>query len=161
MIKKYSMDFSKSVQISKHFSVFEFSSTDNPYAPSKIYSDDIYISEELVDKLETLMTLLGSTACRITSGYRTPEHDLAVGGNGYGQHTKGLAVDCIFKKNGKIIDTSIVSIFAQSVGFRGIARISSSSIHLDMRESGRYYGDETKGTNNVTTDFLSYYGYLH
>ena len=31
-------------------------------------------------------------------------------------------------------------------------------IHLDMRVSGKYYGDETKGTSNVTSDFYAYFG---
>ena len=120
------------------------------------------ISTELVNGLQRLVDVLGASKAIITSGYRCPAHDRAVGGNGAGQHTKGKAADVIFyDKQGKAISSKVVSCKAQDLGFGGIANIDSSYqyTHLDIRTSGKWYGDETKGTSNsVTNDFYAYYG---
>ena len=86
------------------------------------------ISTELVKGLQQLVGVLGASKAIITSGYRCPAHDIAVGGNGAGQHTKGTAADVIFyDKQGKAISSKIVSCKAQDLGFSGIANIDSSS----------------------------------
>ncbi|MBQ4153853.1 MAG: hypothetical protein IJE01_01470 [Clostridia bacterium] len=127
----------------------------------KLYSDVVLIDTELLAMVEKLFSKLHCSKYIISSGYRTPEHDRAVGGNGYGQHTKGKAMDCCFyDKNGKVISAKIVCCVAQDLGFKGIANISKKYqyVHLDMRDSGVYRGDEIKGTNSVTSDFYNYFG---
>ena len=127
----------------------------------KLYSDTVLIDTELMSMIEKLYSKLGCSKYIISSGYRTPEHDRAVGGNGYGQHTKGKAMDCCFyDKNGKVISAKIVCCVAQDLGFKGIANISKKYqyVHLDMRDSGVYRGDEIKSTNSVTSDFYNYFG---
>lgn len=123
---------------------------------------DTLISSELVEKLQSLIGTLGASKAMITSGYRCPAHDKAVGGTGYGQHTKGLAADVIFyDRSGSPIITKLISCKAQDAGFSGIANIDSTytAIHLDVRTSGKWYGDEVRGTSSsVTTDFYAYYG---
>lgn len=120
------------------------------------------VSSELVNGLQQLIGKLGATKAIITSGYRCSAHDRTVGGNGAGQHTLGTAADVIFyDATGKAIDTKFIACKAQDLGFNGIGRISATAIHLDVRTSNRWYGDETVpgGTaNSVTTDFYSYYG---
>lgn len=146
--------------LSQHFKVYEFASVSpTPYNVSRVYSDEVKICTELVDKLELLINRLQAGTASISSGYRTTVHDKAVGGNGYGQHVLGRAVDVLFTdKSNRIIDNRIVSCVAQDLGFRGIARIDTYGyIHLDIRKSGTYFGDETKGTNTVTGDFRKYY----
>jgi len=116
---------------------------------------------KLSKMLQKLIEVLGADKAVITSGYRCAKHDKAVGGTGAGQHVNGLAADVIFYKGGKAIDTRKVACKAQDLGFKGIGRISDTAIHLDVRTSGKWYGDETvKGgtVNSVTTDFYSYYG---
>ena len=156
---KYSYKNQRHCQLTAHFKVFEFASLSG----SKLYSDEILIDSGLVLMLEKLFSTLKASKCIITSGYRTPAHDKAVGGNGRGQHTKGTAVDCYFlDKKGNRISSKIISCVAQDMGFNGIANINSSytTIHLDTgNRSKKYLGDETKGTNSVTTDFYKYYGY--
>ena len=123
---------------------------------------DTLLSTELVGKLQQLISVLGASKAIITSGYRCSAHDKAVKGTGYGQHTKGLAADVKFyDRSGKIISTKIVACKAQDLGFTGIANIDKTytSIHLDVRTSGKWYGDEVKGTSSsVTSDFYAYYG---
>ena len=144
---------SDKTQLSKHFNVQEFRCKCGK-------NHEIKISKSLVSKLEILMNALGADKGIITSGYRCEAHDKAVGGGGFGQHTKGTAVDiCFYDKDGKPISSKLVSCKAQDVGFGGIANINSKYIytHLDVRK-GIYRGDETKGLNTVTADFYAYYG---
>lgn len=104
------------------------------------------------------MQVIKSNTAIVTSGYRDIKCDKLVGGTGKGQHVNGNAVDVIFYDiNNKPIDTKYISCIAQDLGFTGIARISDKSIHLDVRTTGKYYGDETKSTNSVTNDFYKYY----
>ena len=97
----------------------------------------------------------------VNSGYRCAAHDKAVGGSGSGQHTKGTAADVVcYDADGNVISSKIVCCTAQDLGFPGIANINTNyqSTHLDVRASGTYYGDETKGTSTVTSDFYAYFG---
>ena len=119
------------------------------------------ISTELVNGLQRLVDVLGASKAIITSGYRCSNHDKAVGGNGYGMHTRGLAADVIFyDKSGKPISSKLVSCKAQDLGFTGIANIDRSYryTHLDVGER-KWFGDEVRGTSSsVTDDFYAYYG---
>lgn len=121
----------------------------------------IYIDEGLVNKLEQLFSRLNASKCIISSGYRCSKHDKTVGGNGYGQHTKGLAADCCYyDKNGNIIPSKIVVCAAYDSGlFKGMANIKGNRYtHLDIRTSGVYRGDETRGNSTYWGNPYSYYG---
>lgn len=155
-VKVYSFSKQKEEYCSKHTQVKEFASKSG----NKIYSDVVYVDTKLMEMVEKLYTRLNCSKYIISSGYRTPAHDRAVGGNGKGQHTKGKAVDCCFyDKRGRIIPAQIVCCVAQDLGFKGIANISYRYwyVHLDMRTFGTYKGDETKGYNTVTKDFYKYF----
>lgn len=153
MVKTYS--YGSNVRLSPNFVSSEFRCKCGK-------NHSTLISTELVNGLQKLISVLGASKAIITSGYRCPAHDRAVGGNGAGQHTKGTAADVIFyDKQGKAISSKLVSCKAQDLGFGGIANIDSSYkyTHLDVRTSGRWYGDEVKGTSSsVTSDFYKYYG---
>lgn len=149
---KYSLKKDKYKYISKHTQLWEMASS---------YSDEVLVDEELMIMIEKLFTKLQCSKYIISSGYRTPAHDKAVGGNGKGQHTKGKAVDCCFYwKDGSIIPSPVVSCVAQELGFKGIANISGNYryIHLDMRDYGKYYGNEVVSLNTVTSNFYTYWG---
>lgn len=152
-VKTYSLKKDGNKYCSEHTQVREMRCQDG--------SDKILIDEKLMEMIEKLFSALKCKKYIITSGYRTPARDKAVGGNGSGQHTKGTAVDCYFYgADGKVISSKEVSCIAQDLGFNGVANITNKyqEVHLDMRTSGKYYGDETKGTSNVTSDFYAYYG---
>lgn len=124
---------------------------------------DYKIETELIDKLQSLTNSLKADKVIINSGFRCSAHDKNVGGNGYGQHTKGTAADIVAYKNGKPIDTRQISCKMQDLGFTGIGNIDSTytAIHGDVRNTARWFGDEVVpgGTSNsVTSDFYSYYG---
>lgn len=154
MVKEYSYQNDKDTYLSKHFAVGEFRS----HANGVITTDVILIDDDLIYKLEALMTKLGTNKAIITSGYRDSKCDKLVGGTGKGKHVDGMAADVIFyKKDGNAFDTKLVSCYAQDIGFGGIARINDRAIHLDTRTGNKYYGDETKSNNTVTKDFYTYY----
>lgn len=156
-VKKYSYKKQGNVYCSKHTKVREMASISG----SKVYSDTVLVDEKLMEMVDKLFEKLNCSKYVISSGYRTAAHDKAVGGNGSGQHTKGKAVDaCFYKKNGEVIPAKIVCCVAQDLGFKGIANISTNYryVHLDMRSSGKYYGDEVKSFNTVTSDFYKYFG---
>ncbi|MBE6766932.1 MAG: hypothetical protein E7550_05000 [Ruminococcaceae bacterium] len=151
-IKEYSYKKHKNLYCSAHTKVKEMRSKDG--------ADKILISENLMIKIEELFARMRCSKYIITSGYRTPSHDIKVGGNGIGQHTLGKAVDARFyDSRGKIIPAQVVCCVAQDIGFTGIANISSKyqNVHLDVRASGIYRGDEIYGTNSVTDDFYKYF----
>lgn len=155
-VKTYSYKKQGNVYASAHTQVKELASKSGV----KLYSDVVLVDEKLLPMIEQLFAKLRCKKYIISSGYRTAAHDKAVGGNGLGQHTKGKAVDaCFYDKNGKVIPAQIVCCVAQDLGFPGIANISKAYkyVHLDVRTSGTYKGDEIKGTNTVTKDFYSYF----
>jgi hypothetical protein len=141
-----------SKKISNHFHSTEFR--------CKCGCGVIKIDENLVNKLESIYTKLNASKCIISSGYRCSKHDKRVGGSGYGQHTKGLAADCIYyDKEGKIIPSKYVICVAYDLGqLKGIAKINDNYSHLDNRSSGTYRGDETVSFNSVWTNPYSYFG---
>ncbi len=156
-VKKYSYKTQKTVLCSPHTSIFEMASISN----GKLYSDTVLVDEGLMEMVEKLFNKLNCKKYIISSGYRTVAHDKAVGGNGRGYHTKGMAVDaCFYDKYGNIIPSPIVCCVAQDIGFGGIANISSKYqyVHLDVRSGRRYLGDEIKGNNTVTDNFYKYFG---
>lgn len=57
------------------------------------------------------------------------------------------------------MDARLICCLCQTLGFKGIARISWQAVHVDMRSSGSYRGDEYYGYgNNVNGDFYRYFG---
>lgn len=148
--------YNDNTQLSTHFNSSEFRCKCGQV-------HDYIIDTTLVDKLDELYSVLGATKGIISSGYRCPTHDKAVGGNGSGQHTKGTACDIKFyDKQGNAISSKIVSCKAQDLGFGGIANINTAYTytHLDVRTGSKYYGNEIYGTNSVTNDFYTYYGII-
>lgn len=141
-------------QLTPHFNVSEFRCKCGG-------SHDTQLDSNLVDKLEKLFSALKCLKIIVNSGYRCPAHDKNIGGNGYGQHTKGTAADIVcYDKNGKKISSKIVCCAAQDLGFGGIANIDSTytATHVDIRTSLKWYGDETVTTAySVTNDFYSHY----
>ena len=71
---------------------------------------------------------LANVPFKITSGYRTPQHNLDVGGRIGSSHIKGLAVDiaCVNSHQRQKILTALIQ-----VGFKRIG-IGKSFIHSDL-----------------------------
>lgn len=146
MVKEY--DFSKEdKQLSEHFMLHEAKSPD---------SDLVLVSEELVSKVEQLRAAVPNcNSIELSSGYRTPEHSVAVGGGASDFHTKGMAWDlACFDADHNIIDGKVVACIAQDLGFNGIGYMGNW-IHVDIGNR-HWWGDETANCN--VADFYDYFG---
>lgn len=136
--------------ISPHFTLVEMACKDG--------TDKVLYSTELMAMLEKLRAYGGFTI-HINSGYRTPAYNKKIGGASKSQHIYGTAADIIVKKDGQSVDARLICCLCQDLGFKGIARISWQAVHVDMRSSGSYRGDEYYGYgNNVNGDFYRYFG---
>ena len=144
-VKKLGKDY----KISEHFKLKEFQCQDG--------SDTVKFSTELLAKLEKLRAYGGYTIT-VNSGYRTVTHNKKVGGASKSQHLNGTAADITVKKDGKIVNARKICCLAQTLGFKGIGFISENSVHVDMRTSGTYRGDERKDYRDNVTDFYKYFG---
>ena len=136
-------------RISPHFVLLEMACKDG--------SDKVLYSTELMEKLEKLRAYGGFTI-HINSGYRTPSYNKKIGGASHSQHIYGTAADISVRKEGKTISGKLICCLCQTLGFRGVEYISESAVHVDMRSSGNYRGDERKGySGNVGNDFYRYF----
>jgi len=146
--------YNDKTQLSKHFNVQEFRCKCGK-------THDILISQELVYQLERLFSTLDCSKIIVSSGHRCSEYDKKIGNSGVGQHILGKAADVYcYDQNNKAISTKIVSCVAQDLGFGGIANINSAYtwIHLDVRTSNIYMGNEIINYHTLTNDFYKYYG---
>lgn len=145
-VKTYSLAKDGDKHLSEHFRVREFACKDG--------SDEILISSELVLMLEKLRKKL-HCPININSGYRTPSHNKAVGGSSTSKHCKGLAADIVCKRDERFVSAKEVCAAAQDLDFDGIAYISGTATHVDVRGS-RWWADETKNNKRVY-DFYPYF----
>ena len=150
MIKTvYKSKLGKDFRISPHFTLGEMACKDG--------SDKVLYSTELMDKLEKLRAYGGFTI-HINSGYRTAAYNRKIGGASKSQHISGTAADIVVKKDGKTVSGKLICCLCQYLSFKGIGYISESAVHVDMRESGTYRGDERKGySGNVGGNFFTYF----
>lgn len=149
-----SYKYDDKTQLSPHFNVQEFHCKCGQ-------NHDILIAEELISQLERLYSTLNCSKIIVSSGHRCAAYDKKIGNSGKGQHILGKAADVYcYDKNGKAISTKIVSCVAQDLGFGGIANINSGYtwIHLDVRTSNFYMGNEIINYRTLTNDFYKYYG---
>lgn len=92
--------------------------------------ETLRIDEDLLDLLEALRADLGDHPVRITSGYRCPEHNRAVGGTATSQHTAGLAADIVV--TGVAPEAVADAAEKRLAGTGGIGRYPGF-IHVDVR----------------------------
>lgn len=88
------------------------------------------IDDASLDMLQRLRDRLGVPMI-VTSGYRSPQHNAAVGGAPASQHLLGKAFDISMGN----IDPREFELAARAVGFKGIGRYPRSNfIHVDNRD---------------------------
>ena len=120
-IEAYSKSKDGNKKLSTNFRVREFACSDG--------SDPIFIDSELVSVLQKIRTHFGKSVT-ITSAYRTPTHNKAVGGVTHSQHLYGKAAD--IKVNG--ISPQKVATYAETIlTNKGGIGVYSSFTHIDVR----------------------------
>lgn len=118
-------------QITKNFKASEFK--------CKCGCGKIYIAKELVDKLQQLREHYGKSIT-VSSGYRCPVHNKNVGSDNTSPHLMGVAADISVSG----VPSKDVAVIAEQLGFDGIALITDSYIHLDLK-GRRWLADERTG----------------
>lgn len=121
MIKAYSKKKDGNKKLSANFRVKEFACTDG--------SDPIFIDTELVKILQKIRNHFGK-AVTITSAYRTPGKNKAVGGTTYSQHLYGTAADIKVKG----VTPKKVAAYAETLlKNKGGIGIYKTFTHVDVR----------------------------
>lgn len=123
-----------------HYSQFPMEQWRWPnFSPRELASKregELKIHVPSLDKLQALRSALG-TPLLITSAYRSPAHNRAVGGAPNSYHMKGMAFDV--RQDNQ--DPDYFQKIAKEVGFTGIIRYPSSGfIHIDTRPGSYDHG---------------------
>lgn len=103
----------------RYFKLAEFDSPDDPGSGGNMNRD-------FLDMLDRARSYSGCPY-RITSGYRTPEHNMAVGGKEDSSHLEGLAADIATRNSRERMQVLHGCVKA---GFNRIG-IGSTFIHVD------------------------------
>lgn len=122
-IKAYSKAKDGNKKLSANFKVKEFACTDG--------SDPIFIDSELVNVLQKIRAHFGK-AVTITSAYRTPGKNKAVGGETYSQHLYGRAADIKVKG---IVPKNVAAYAEKLLPGRGGIGTYSTFTHIDTRSA--------------------------
>ena len=128
-IKAYSKAKDGNKSLSKNFKVREFACMDG--------SDPIFIDSDLVDILQKIRTHFGQPVT-ISSAYRTPGRNKAVGGTTYSQHLYGKAADIRVKN----VSPDKAATFANNLmPKKGGIGTYANFVHIDVRtERARWNG---------------------
>ena len=137
-IEAYSLARDGEKQLSANFKVREFYCRDG--------SDPIFVDSELVQCLQKIRNHFGKPV-HITSGYRTVEHNAAVGGSKSSQHLLGRAAD--FYVEG--VPVATVAAYAETLlsGRGGIGRYPKDAKH-PARKTGWVHIDTRAGKSRWT-----------
>lgn len=123
LINVYSKKKDGNKKISTNFRVKEFACSDG--------TDPIFISPDLVEILQKIRTHFGK-AVTITSAYRTPTRNKAVGGTANSQHLYGMAADIKVKG----VSPKKVAEYAEKIlSNKGGIGIYSTFTHIDVRQT--------------------------
>lgn len=96
----------------------------------------LLIVPDAMDKLQALRDRLGKPLI-INSGYRSPEHNRAVGGAATSKHMQGVAFDVRMENH----DPDAYIAAALAVGFNGIGTYPKQNfVHVDLRASRANWG---------------------
>ena len=122
-IKAYSKAKDGSKKLSANFRVREFACTDG--------SDPIFIDSDLVNLLQKIRTHFGASVT-ITSAYRTPGRNKAVGGEIYSQHLYGKAADIKVKG---VTPKKVAEYAEKLLPEKGGIGTYSTFTHVDVRSA--------------------------
>lgn len=117
------------MQLTINFSKKEFDSKDGAEMPSDVLPN----VRELAQNLQKLRDYLGKSIT-INSGYRSPKHNLSVGGSPSSQHLLGKAADIVVQGMLPIEIAQIIeNLIKKGVLKEGGIGIYDTFVHYDIR----------------------------
>lgn len=118
------------MKLSRNFSLSEFESKDGAETPRWVHFNLI----ELAQNLEVIRKELGDRPITINSGYRSPEHNKAVGGSNNSYHLRGLAADIVVQGlTPNDVHTAILNLMeAEQIKKGGLSEYATF-VHYDIR----------------------------
>lgn len=122
-INAYSKAKDGNKKLSTNFKVKEFACSDG--------SDPIFIDSDLVNVLQKIRAHFGKSVT-ITSAYRTPNKNKAVGGETYSQHLYGRAADIKVKG---VAPKTVAAYANKLMPTSGGIGIYSTFTHVDVRST--------------------------
>ena len=137
-VETYSLDRDGEKQLSAHFRVREFACRDG--------TDTVKVDAGLVELLEQLRAAAGAPVV-ISSGYRTPAYNAAVGGARYSQHVQGTAADITAAGVSPLLLGQMAEYY---LGGRGGIGVYRTFTHVDTR-AGRARWDQRSGREEAVT----------
>lgn len=127
------------MQLTQHFTLEEFllSQTASRLGIRNIPTEATIANlQKLAETLELVREFFGGKPLVISSGYRSPALNKAVGGAVSSQHIRGQAVD--FTIPGVSIDTIITELRNTDLEFDQLIHEFNSWVHLSISDSPRY-----------------------
>lgn len=127
------------VKVSENFYLSEFQSPD---------TGEVKIHPDLIRRLQRLRDIL-QLPIRVNSGYRTPEHNLEVGGVPKSYHCQGMAADITCS----LCSLKLLTVLAIWAGFTGVIVYNRYDfIHVDVRE-GKVFLVPSEWVDSLKTIF--------
>lgn len=120
------------------------------------HCSEVKINKDFVERLEILHRKMNAKCVIISSGYRCPDHSVAVGGYRNDAHVLGFGADlAVYKQDGNPYSSATVCRIAEQIGFGGIGIIDNVFVHLDSRDcnpftNNHWFGNERTGETYKT-----------
>ena len=127
------------MRLSENFSLEELTASETAARKGidNTPSEDVINNlKRLAAALQEVRALLNNRAILISSGYRSPELNQAVGGSATSDHCKGLAADFICPSYGTPNDI-VRAIAASGLSFKQVIREFDKWVHLSIPEEGQ------------------------
>lgn len=119
------------MKLTKNFNKKEFDSKDGSPMPPEVLLN----IQKLAIQLQALRDVL-SAPIRINSGYRSPEHNKAIGGSKNSQHVLGKAADIrVNGKTPKQMYDVIEGMIASGDMLQGGLGLYDTFVHYDIRKT--------------------------
>lgn len=111
----------------KYFNIKEFHCNDGTKVPEEYYTN----LQELIDNLDVLREHLGHPI-RVTSGYRSPEYNKAVGGAQRSKHLTASAADIQMNVTPAVVQKTIKQLMSEGKMHKGGLGVYNTFTHYDI-----------------------------